>query len=135
MAKGTTREAKKIKDGDAKGKEKGTEKQDSAVEFEGYCSNPDCGKLGHWWTGRGGGGGAHCKSKDNRTARTEESVRMSTQWTREKTGTSFNRAAASSAYGGSRILGALQSWKESPRPAVGTDRDDHGLGQDSIGML
>ena len=50
----------------AKGKGKGTTKQDTAVKFEGYCSNSNCGKWGHRWTDcwKGGGGGAHGKSKD-----------------------------------------------------------------------
>ena len=66
MAKGQDKgKGKDRKDSTAKGRGKGTEKHDSIVNFEGYCSNPDCGKWDHRWTDcwkeRGG---AHGKGKD-----------------------------------------------------------------------
>lgn len=40
----------KSKDTKAKGKQTGTAKNGKDAKFDGYCSNPNCGKWGHKWS-------------------------------------------------------------------------------------
>ena len=118
----------------------------SAVTFEGYCSNPQCGKWSRRLESRRG----PRQEQGQRQGQKQGQARQE-QWERQERqlngvrrklelASTAESAAASTADGGSRILRASQFWMLSQRPAqapggaVGTGRDDHGLRWHSIRM-